>query len=161
MQTFITICQASGNPSHRGRGRIVETGKCADDEICVDEHNANRWRLLPKLAFCVSKSKFSEIEDSKVLGIDLRRRNISLAISGVDERTPLEMKSIEVDAVHASPSNEDTETVLEGMCQDCVAISTQKLPRKVALVNMKGLIVVHALVNSVIFGIIWIFFFNS
>lgn len=157
MQAYSMICRDSDSPSTQGRGLFYETGKCADDEICVDERGPGK--RISNEAYCVKKSRFRWVGDPKGNTMNLGNKNVNLAVSESDGKTPLEMKSLEVNAVDASGSKAGYQAIQEGICMACVAMCTEELPSEVAVVTTTATAKLPFVIHSIVLGILWLLFF--
>ena len=157
MQSYSIVCKDSDISSHLDPGTFVETGKCTDNEVCVDEQVQGKQR--PALAFCISMSSFARADEQETFyGMELGSSNLSVAVSRADGKTPFEMQSLEVDAIDISGSSKQNLTVKEGMCQDCVSINTEELPPKVGQVTTNALMAYNVIMETAILGVIWMCF---
>ena len=135
----------------------METGNCMDDEICVDERSPGV--RISQEAYCVKKSKFMRAGDPRANTLELGNTNLRLAITDTNGKTPLEMKKIEVNAFDESKVGD--QPIQEGICEDCVGVSTQALPSEVGDITTEAWSAWPMLVNHMVIGIIWLMFFPA
>lgn len=156
IQAYSITCRAPDDTSHPSLILFSETGKCTDDEICVDESVPGK--LTPNKAYCVKKSNFRWVDDPKPRPMYLGSRNVSLAVSEGDGKTPLKMESIEVTASDVSGSDGSYQAIREGSCEDCVDVSTQTLPSTVGFVTTTGRAMLPVAMHTVVWGVLWMLF---
>ena len=125
-------------------------GHCADNEICVDGLGARKSTSGRRMASCVSTDSFIKLikwGDNDERTLSLEGRKASMVASGLDESTPLEVDTFEVDTETTASSNNQN-----SKCRDCVRLETDEFEA-----TTEGLKVQTTLLTTgAVAGVLWL-----
>ncbi len=163
LQSFTRICrQESGRQWRRPGGRspyIPQTGFCNVNEICITLTRENQLGRAP-VAACVNRVAYQTCDALQQLGASsgeeatwVRRLRLSgmrvwAAASQLDESTPLQMKTLEIEA-----GKKGSEVGRE-VCSDCLGLRTESLPVGTESLKVEATLMTAGV--GVVAGILWV-----
>lgn len=135
---------------------LTFTGECEETDLCVDT------TIVKHLATCVKKSFFDDGDDGlrtdkggRVRGMrDGRYFDVAeahAAITGTDQKTPMESKSMDISAWKSSAALSKA-SVQTKKCRNCVELETDKLKPNIDSLKVEATLLSAGAVT----GILWL-----